>query len=62
VLAAGWSRAAPRWRRDRWLRRRLARLRAVIVTDGDAEKVALGLAAKLPALAARVLPFPQARW
>lgn len=62
VLASGWARAAPRWRRERWLRRRLARLRALLVTEGDAEKVASAIATKIPSCGARVLPFPRGRW
>jgi hypothetical protein len=50
---------APRWRAASWLRRRLARIRAVVAAGGERE-----VEARLAALGlrVRVLPFPEGRW
>lgn len=59
ALAAGLEGLAPRWRRARWLAKRLGRLRAWIVTGGS---LGTDLAARLVALApaARIFPLPDA--
>jgi hypothetical protein len=61
ALAESLTAIAPRWGRERWLRRRLARLRAWIITG---EVPSAQLAARLQALtpAARVLPLPESGW
>ena len=68
-LFAGVGAEAPKFRRDRWLARRLARLRTVLVEKGDAEtgSVEPALEAVARSLAAvgvapRVLPFPRGGW
>jgi hypothetical protein len=55
---------APRFRRDRWLRRRLARLGTVLVESGAGEPALAAVASSLSALGAapRVLPFPRVGW
>jgi hypothetical protein len=64
ALCAGFAAEAPKLGAARWRRRRLARLRAVLVEEGDA--VALGeIGATLASLGARsplVLPFRATRW
>lgn len=61
ALAHGLTAMAPRWRRERWLRRRLARLRAWIVT-GEAPSAELSQRFQSLAPDARVLPLPEAGW
>jgi len=61
ALAESLTAMAPRWGRERWLRRRLARLRACIVT-GAAPSVELARRLQGLAPAARVLPLPEAGW
>ena len=57
ALLGEFERLAPRTFRDRWLRRRLARLRAVVVDDGEPRPVGERLAAL--GAEASVLPFPE---
>ncbi len=60
ALAAGLGALAPRWRRQRWLRQRLGRLRAWIVTGGAPdEQIASHLQALAPG--ARLVPLRSAR-
>lgn len=61
ALADGLEALAPRWRRERWLRRRLARLRAWIVT-GAAPSAELSRRLAKLAPGARVLPLTEAGW
>jgi hypothetical protein len=61
ALLDGFEAIAPRPFRGRWLRRRLARLRAVVV-DGEAGTVELGKRLADLGSTARVLPFPGPGW
>ena len=61
ALGAGLEEMAPRWQRRRWLRRRLARLRAWIVT-GEAPSAELTQRLRNLAPEARLLPLPRSRW
>lgn len=55
-------RSAPRFGALRWLRRRLARTRALIVTSGSEQEVGEAIAPLLAEAAPDILPFPRGRW
>lgn len=61
-LLDGMADSAPRLGGRRWLRRRLARLRALVVTSEALEEIEAGVVRRLGESAPRVLPFPRGRW